>query len=98
MVEDPYLQGRIACANALSDVYAMGIDRVDHLLMILAISEKMSESEREIVTKYLIRGFADCAVEAGAELTGGQSIMNPCPLIGGVANVVCDESEYIKVN
>jgi selenide,water dikinase len=24
--------------------------------------------------------------------------MNPWPIIGGVANVVCDESEYVKVN
>ena len=38
LVEDPYLQGRIACANVLSDVYAMGISRVDHMLMILGIS------------------------------------------------------------
>lgn len=51
LVEDPYLQGRIACANTLSDVYAMGIDRVDHMLMILAISQKMNGAEREIVTK-----------------------------------------------
>jgi len=51
LVEDPYLQGRIACANVVSDIYAMGIDRIDHMLMILAISIKMSEQEREIVTK-----------------------------------------------
>ena len=38
LVQDPYFQGRIACANTLSDIYAMGIDRVDHMLMILAIS------------------------------------------------------------
>ena len=38
LVEDPYMQGRIACANTLSDVYAMGISRVDHILMVLAIS------------------------------------------------------------
>lgn len=54
LVEDPYLQGRIACANTLSDVYAMGIDRVDHMLMILAISLKMTLPEREIVTKHII--------------------------------------------
>ena len=51
LVEDPYLQGRIACANVLSDIYAMGIDRIDHMLMILAISLKMSGQERQIVTK-----------------------------------------------
>jgi selenide,water dikinase len=43
LVEDPYIQGRIACANTLSDIYAMGIDRIDHMLMILAISLQMNE-------------------------------------------------------
>jgi selenide,water dikinase len=38
LVEDPYIQGRIGCANVLSDIYAMGIDRVDHMLMILGVS------------------------------------------------------------
>ena len=38
LVEDPYLQGRISCCNVLSDVYAMGISRVDHMLMILGVS------------------------------------------------------------
>lgn len=43
LVNDPYMQGRIACCNTLSDVYAMGIDRVDHMLMILGVSLKMQE-------------------------------------------------------
>lgn len=98
LVEDPYMQGRIACANVLSDVYAMGINRVDHMLMVLAISLQMSGEEREVVTKHMISGFNDCATEAGTLITGGQSVMNPWPVIGGVANVVCHESEYIKVN
>jgi len=38
----------------------------------------------------MIRGFNDCATEAKTMITGGQSIMNPWPIIGGVANVVCD--------
>jgi selenide, water dikinase len=71
LVEDPYLQGRIACANVVSDVYAMGIDRIDHMLMVLAISLKMSGAEREIVTKKMIAGFNDCASEAGTKITGG---------------------------
>jgi len=41
LVEDPYLQGRISCCNVLSDVYAMGINRVDHMLMVLGISLQM---------------------------------------------------------
>jgi selenide, water dikinase len=89
LVEDPYIQGRISCCNVLSDVYAMGITRVDHMLMILGVSLQMNKAEREIVTSEMIRGFNDCAVEAGTMITGGQSIMNPWPIIGGVANVTC---------
>lgn len=92
------MQGRIACCNTLSDIYAMGIDRVDHMLMILGVSLKMLENEREIITRELIRGFNDCATEAETAITGGQSIMNPWPIIGGVANVVCHEDEYTRPN
>ncbi len=98
LVNDPYMQGRIACCNTLSDIYAMGIDRVDHMLMILGVSLKMREQEREIVTREMIRGFNDCATEANTMITGGQSIMNPWPIIGGVANVMCDEREYTRPN
>lgn len=97
-MNDPYVQGRIACCNTLSDIYAMGIDRVDHMLMILGVSLQMPEYAREIVTREMIRGFNDCAAEGGTLITGGQSIMNPWPIIGGVANVVCREDEYTRPN
>jgi selenide,water dikinase len=76
----------------------MGISRIDNILMVLGISLEMNEAERHVVTKEMIRGFNDCATEAGTSITGGQSIMNPWPIIGGVANVVCHEDEYTKVN
>ena len=44
-IHDPYMQGRIAAANTISDVYAMGIDRIDHLLMVLGVSREMNEDE-----------------------------------------------------
>jgi selenide, water dikinase len=96
LVDDPYMQGRIACCNTVSDIYAMGIDRVDHMLMILGVSLKMAEKDREIVTREMIRGFNDAANDAGTLITGGQSVMNPWPIIGGVANVVCHDKEYIR--
>lgn len=71
LVEDPYLQGRISCCNVLSDIYAMGISRVDHMLMILGVSLQMQENDREIVTREMMRGFNDCATEAGTKITGG---------------------------
>lgn len=92
------MQGRIACCNVLSDLYAMGVPRVDHMLMILGISLQMNESERHIVTKEMMRGFNDCASEANTVITGGQSIMNPWPMIGGVANVTLQKNEYVRPN
>ena len=68
------------------------------MLMILGVSLMMKESEREIVTREMIRGFNDCATEAGTSITGGQSIMNPWPMIGGVANVMLLKDEYVKPN
>lgn len=76
----------------------MGIPRVDHMLMILGISLQMQEADQEIVTREMMRGFNDCADEAGTRITGGQSIMNPWPMIGGVANVMCNENEFVRPN
>ena len=55
----------------MSDIYAMGIDRVDHLLMVLGVSLNMEENEREITTREMIRGFNDCASDADTMITGG---------------------------
>lgn len=96
LIEDPYLQGKIACANVLSDQYAMGVHNVDNMLMVLAASTDMSESERDIITKELIRGFCDLASQADVKITGGQSVMNPWPIIGGVASSVCREGDFIR--
>ena len=40
-------QGRLACANALSDLYAMGVTECDNMLMLLGVSNKMSEKVRK---------------------------------------------------
>ena len=39
LVEDPYMQGKIACANVLSDLYAMGVADCDNMLMLLGEGE-----------------------------------------------------------
>ena len=43
-----------ACCNVLSDLYAMGVEKIDTVLMVLGISLKMSEKEREVVTSLMI--------------------------------------------
>lgn len=95
LVEDPFQMGRIACANVLSDLYAMGVMKVDNILMLLGISTKFTASERDIVVSLMIDGFRDCAAEAGTQVQGGQTVLNPWMTIGGVATAVCSRSEFI---
>lgn len=95
LVEDPYMQGKIAAANVLSDLYAMGVTECDNMLMLLAVSTKMTEKERDVVVPLMMRGYKDCALEAGSTVTGGQTVMNPWCTIGGVATTVCQPNEFI---
>ena len=96
LIEDPYIMGRIACCNVLSDIYAMGVSEVDNMLMLLSVSQKMTEKERDLVMPRMIQGFKDCAQEAGTSVNGGQTVFNPWLIIGGVATSVCTTREFIS--
>lgn len=95
LVDDPYMQGRIACANVLSDLYAMGVINCHNMLMLLAISKDMTDAERDVVIPLLMKGFQDTAREAGCLVTGGQTVINPWCTIGGVASTVCSDGDFI---
>lgn len=96
LIEDPYIQGKIACANVLSDLYAAGIVHCDNLLMLLCVSTKMSPEERDVVASLMMRGFSDLAREGETRVTGGQTTVNAWPLIGGVAMTVAKEEDLIR--
>lgn len=96
LVEDPYLQGKIACANVLSDMYALGMPDCDNMLMLLGACKDMNETERDVVLTQMMKGFNDLAKEAGTRVTGGQTVINAWPLIGGVAMSVAKEEEFIR--
>ena len=69
IVDDPYLFGQIAAANALSDVYAMG-GEPRLALNVMCVTEHMEKAWiREI-----LRGGYDKAYEAGAIISGGHTI------------------------
>ncbi len=70
IVNDPYLFGQIAAANALSDVYAMG-GRPLTAMNILCVSLKMVPKE---ALKAILAGGLDKIHEAGALLVGGHSV------------------------
>jgi len=95
LVDDPYMQGRIACANVLSDLYAMGVVACHNMLMLLAVSKDMTDAERDVVIPLIMRGFQDTAQEAGCLVTGGQTVLNPWVTVGGVASTVCSDGDII---
>lgn len=95
LVDDPYAQGRIACANVLSDLYACGVRQCDNMLMLLGVCESMTATERDVTARQIIMGFNDLAQEANVSVTGGQTVINPWPLVGGVATSVCSPDEFI---
>ena len=70
IVDDPYLFGQIAAANALSDVYAMG-GRPISALSIVGFPNK--EENLEVLEKILAGGHAKMQ-EAGCAVIGGHSI------------------------
>ena len=95
-VECPYTQGRIAACNVLSDLYATGVVEIDTVLMILGVSVDMDEPTRDVVAVELMRGFNDAVGESGASVTGGQTVKNPWPMVGGVATATVGEGEMVR--
>ena len=77
IVDDPYQFGRIAAANALSDVFAMGATPLC-ALNIVALSPSLGNG----VASSILQGGLDAVNEAGAVLVGGHSIDDTEPKYG----------------
>jgi selenide,water dikinase len=80
IVDDPYDFGRIAAANAFSDIYAMGATPVFALNL---VGWPRSALPFELLGE-VIRGGADVARQAGAFVLGGHSVDDPEPKYGMV--------------
>jgi selenide,water dikinase len=78
IVDDPYLFGRIAATNALSDVYAMGGRPVTALNLVAFPLERLGAE----VLREVLRGGQDAAAEAGCAVVGGHSIDDAEPKYG----------------
>jgi selenide,water dikinase len=78
IVDDPHDFGRIAAANALSDVYAMG---GRPLMAINLVAWSLEELGGELLREVL-RGGAEVAAAAGVPITGGHSIDDREPKYG----------------
>ena len=80
VVDDAFDWGRIAAANALSDVYAMG----GRPLLALNLLGWPTELPQSMLAEVL-RGGGEMVAQAGALIVGGHSIVDPVPKYGLVA-------------
>jgi selenide,water dikinase len=86
LVDDPYDFGRIAAANALSDVYAMGGTPITAMNVVAFPLEQLGGE----VLAAILRGGLDVATEAGVSVVGGHSIKDDEPKYGMAVTGIVD--------
>ena len=90
MVEDPYIFGQIAAANAMSDVFAMG-GEVKTALNIVCFPEDMDLN----ILGEIMQGGSEKVIEAGGSLAGGHSIADDSVKYGlSVTGIVHPDKIY----
>jgi selenide, water dikinase len=92
VVDDAYDWGRIAAANALSDIYAMGGRPV---IAINLVGWPRDVLPLELMTEVLRGGLA-VASEAGCPVIGGHSIDDPEPKYGMAVTGVADPARLLR--
>jgi selenide,water dikinase len=86
LVGNPYDFGRIAAANALSDVYAMGGTPLAALNIVAFPQDEMDSG----ILGEILRGGADVVGDAGAVLVGGHTIVDSEPKYGLAVTGIVD--------
>lgn len=86
IVDDAYQFGRIASANAISDVYAMGGKPIVAIAILGWPVNKLSPG----IAQRVIEGSRSICREAGIPLAGGHSIDSPEPIFGLAVNGIVD--------
>ncbi|MGW7386582.1 selenide, water dikinase SelD [Streptomyces sp. NPDC054794] len=92
VVDDPYDWGRIAAANALSDVYAMG-GRPVLAVNLLAWPRGVLPFE---LAREVLRGGLHIATEAGCHVGGGHSVDDPEPKYGMAVTGLADPARLLR--
>ena len=91
LVDDPYLFGQIAAANAFSDLYALGAKPLTALNLVCFPSTKQPLT----VLEKILQGGFDKTREAGAVLVGGHSIDDEEPKYGLAVTGLVDPRRLI---
>ncbi|WP_446665981.1 selenide, water dikinase SelD [Flexivirga sp. B27] len=92
VVDDPYDWGRIAAANALSDIYAMGGQPV---VAINLVGWPRGVLPMDMMTEVL-RGGLDVGRQAGCPVIGGHTIDDPEPKYGMAVTGVADPDRLLR--
>ncbi len=93
VVDDPYDWGRIAAANALSDVYAVGGEPV---VAVNLLGWPRDRVPFELAAEVL-RGGLDVARSAGCHVAGGHSIDDPEPKYGMAVTGIADPARLLRL-
>ncbi len=92
VVDDPYDWGRIAAANALSDVYAMGGTPV--------VAVNLLAWPRDVLpfdlAREVLHGGLDVARAAGCHVAGGHSVDAPEPMYGMSVTGTADADQLMR--
>jgi selenide, water dikinase len=94
VIDDAYTFGRIAAANALSDVYAVG---GEPLVALNLLGWPRDVLPAELAAEVL-RGGLDVARSAGCHVAGGHSIDDPEPKYGMAVTGLADPDALLRIN
>jgi selenide,water dikinase len=94
VVDDAYTFGRIAAANALSDVYAVGGEPLVAVNLLGWPRDKLSAD----LAAEVLRGGLDIAREAACHVGGGHSIDDPEPKYGMAVTGLADPSALLRID
>ncbi len=94
IVDDPFDWGRVAAANALSDVYAMG----GRPLFAVNIAAWPGDGLDIAILGQVMRGGAQVAAQAGCFLAGGHTIDDPVPKYGLAVVGLADPAALMTID
>jgi len=94
IVDDPWMFGRIAAANALSDVYAMGARPLTALCLVCYPLKSLGLDS----LKAMMEGGLDALIEAGCALLGGHSVEDAEPKLGYAVTGLVDPKRAWRNN
>jgi selenide,water dikinase len=93
VVDDAYTFGRIAAANALSDVYAVGGEPLVALNLLGWPRSKLPPG----LAAEVLRGGVEVATAAGCLVAGGHSIDDPEPKYGMAVTGLADPAHLLRI-